>query len=252
MPGEQEMDAISENAMLGGRVRLLQPRRGYRAGLDAALLATACDAPAGARVLEAGCGAGAVLLGAAALRPGAIFTGVERDADAAALARRNVELNGLADRVQVVEADVERPFRSLGLAPFDAVLTNPPFFDGEASLRAPAPEKRGAWIAEAGFAAWAEFLSKALREGGGLTLIHRADRLADILAALSPKLGSFQIRPVHPYAEAPAKRVLVRAVKTGRAPLKLLAPLVLHAKQGATWTPQADAILKGQAPLGWE
>src|SRR5690349_12591952 len=96
-----QMDAISENAMLDGRVRLLQPRRGYRAGLDAGLLAAACDAGPGARVIEAGCGVGAALLVAAIRRPQAEFVGLERDPEAAALARRNVALNGLEPRVQV-------------------------------------------------------------------------------------------------------------------------------------------------------
>jgi tRNA1(Val) A37 N6-methylase TrmN6 len=245
------MDSVSENALLGKRIRLLQPRRGYRAGLDAVLLAAACDAGAGARVLEAGCGVGAVLLCAATLRPGAAFTGVERDPQAVALARRNAELNGLQDRVEVLEGDTGRAFRDLGLAPFDAALANPPFFDDEATLRAPAPEKRPAWIAEAGLEAWSRFLIKAVREGGTITLIHRAERLADLLDALSPKAGSVQVRPVHPFADAPAKRVLVRAVKTGKAPLRLLPPLVLHAPGGG-WTAEAERILRGEASLAWE
>jgi tRNA1(Val) A37 N6-methylase TrmN6 len=245
------MDAITENAVLGGRVRLLQPERGYRAGLDAALLAAACDAGDGARVLELGCGVGAALLAAAARRPLARFTGLERSPEAAALARRNVPLNGFEGRVEILEGDVGAGFRALGLKVFDAALANPPFFDDPAALRAPSPERRGAWIADEGLAAWTAFLLKAVREGGTLTLIHRADRLSDILALLAPKAGSFQIRPVQPFADAPAKRVLVRAVKTGKAPLQLLPPLVLHDRSGAKHTTEAEAILRGEAALGW-
>lgn len=245
------MDAITENAILDGRVRLLQPQRGYRAGLDAALLAAACDAADGARALEAGCGVGAALLAAAARRPRTRFTGLERDPAAAALARRNVELNGFAGRVEILEGDVAQRFPALERAPFDAVLANPPFFDDPQALRGPAPERRGAWMADDGLAAWIGFLLKAAREGGTLTVIHRADRLADILALLAPKAGSVQVRPIHPFADAPAKRVLVRAVKTGRAPLQLLPPLVLHARDGAKHTPQVEAILRGQAGLEW-
>jgi tRNA1(Val) A37 N6-methylase TrmN6 len=90
-----------------------------------------------------------------------------------------------------------------------------------------------------------------VREGGTLTLIHRADRLADILALLAPKAGSVQVRPVHPFVDAPAKRVLVRAVKTGKAPLLLLPPLVLHGRDGARHTAETEAILRGRAGLGW-
>ncbi|MDQ2860908.1 MAG: methyltransferase, partial [Pseudomonadota bacterium] len=137
------------------------------------------------------------------------------------------------------------------LAPFDAALANPPFFDDPAALRGPAPAKRGAWIADDGLAAWVAFLMASVREGGAITLIHRADRLADILALLAPRAGSFQVRPVHPFADAPAKRVLVRAVKTGKAPLRLLPPVVLHPRGGAKHTAEAEATLRGEADLAW-
>lgn len=246
-PGE----AVTEDRVLGGRVVVAQPRRGYRAGLDAALLAAACDAGPGARVLEAGCGPGAALLAAAMRRDDVDFTGLERAPEALTLARRNIEANGLAARVRVLEADVGQPFSRLGLKPFDAVMANPPFFDDPSALRAPDPAKTAAWMAEGGLAAWTGFLVKAVREGGSITLIHRADRLADLLALLSPKCGSFQIRPIHPRTDAPAKRVLVRAIKTGKAPLRLLPALVLHPSGEGKHTPEAEAILRGEADLPW-
>jgi tRNA1(Val) A37 N6-methylase TrmN6 len=237
---------------MGGAVRLRQARSGYRAGLDAAILAAACDAREGESVLDLGCGAGAVML-AAALRTGARFVGVERDGAALALATHNIALNDLGDRVRAIAGDVAQPVSRLGLAPFDAALANPPFFDDPAALRGPAADRRGAWITEAGLEAWTTFLVRAVREGGSITLIHRADRLADILATLAPKAGSFQIRPIAPFADAPAKRVLVRAIKTGRAPLRLLPPLVLHAR-GSTekHTAETEAILRGEARLAWD
>src|SRR4051812_29051962 len=144
------MTDTTEDRVLDGRVRLRQPARGYRAGLDAALLAAACDARAGQRVLEAGCGAGGALLAAAARRPDAVFVGVERDPDALALAIGNVALNGLDGRVSALEGDVSRPFPRLGLPPFDAVMANPPFFDDPGAIRGPAAEKAAAWMAEGG------------------------------------------------------------------------------------------------------
>ncbi|MBP7817690.1 MAG: methyltransferase [Phenylobacterium sp.] len=245
------MDATPEDRLLDGRVRLRQAPNGYRAGMDAALLAAACDAPDRARVLEAGCGVGGALLAAAARRPATLFVGIERDAAAAALARQNVALNGMQGRVEILEGDVNLAFKSLGLPPFDAVMANPPYFDDPAALRAPAAAKQGAWMADGGLAAWTGFLLKAVREGGTITLIHRADRLADILALLAPKVGSFQVRPVHAHADTPAKRVLVRAIKTGKAPLALLPPLVLHPREGAKHTDEAEAILRGEAGLPW-
>jgi tRNA1(Val) A37 N6-methylase TrmN6 len=245
------MDDTTEDRVLDGRVRLRQPSRGYRAGLDAALLAAACDAAEGERVIEAGCGAGGALLAAAVRRPGARFTGVERDPKALALAQENIALNALEDRVEVVAGDVAVRFSGLGLRVFDAAMANPPFFDDPDALRGPAAERRGAWMADDGLEAWIGFLSKAVREGGAITLIHRADRLDDILGLLAPKVGSVQVRSVQPFADAPAKRVLVRAIKTGKAPLRLLPPLVLHDRDGGKHTPETEAILRGQAALPW-
>jgi tRNA1(Val) A37 N6-methylase TrmN6 len=245
------MDEMTDDTVLDGRVKLRQPKRGYRAGVDAALLAAACDARAAERVIEAGCGAGGALLAAAARREGVEFTGIERDPDAAALARGNAMANGLGERVAVIEGDVVHRFSGLGLEPFDAALANPPFFDDPNALRGPAETRRAAWMADDGLVAWTGFLAKAVREGGTITLIHRADRLADVLALLGEKAGSFQVRPVHPFADEPAKRVLVRAIKTGKAPLKLLPALVLHERGAEKHTAEAEAILRGQAALGW-
>jgi len=243
--------AVSEDLLLGGRLRLRQPAVGYRAGVDAALLAAACDARPGQRVLEAGCGVGAALLAAAARRPGAVFTGVERDPAALALAKENIALNGMAEAVTAVGGDVAAGFRALGMAPFDAAMSNPPFFDDAGAIRGPHPAREGAYLATDGVAVWIEFMLKAVREGGSLTLIHRADRLGDILGLLAPKAGSVRIRPVQPFADQPAKRVLVRAVKTGKAPLVLLPALILHDRSEAKHTPAAEAILRGEAALDW-
>ena len=251
-PPAQSPDEHTLDRLLDGRVTLMQPAKGYRAGLDAALLAAACDAGAGQRVLEAGCGPGAALLAAAVRRPETRFVGIERAPTAAAMARWNAEHNGLQNRVEILEADIAQPFARLGLAAFDAAMANPPFFDDPKALRAPDPAKRDAWMADGGLAAWTGFLGKAVREGGTITLIHQAERLADLLALLAPKAGSFQIRPVHPFADAPAKRVLVRAVKTGKAPLKLLPPLILHPREGGKHTDEAEAILRGEAGLAWD
>jgi tRNA1(Val) A37 N6-methylase TrmN6 len=242
---------FTDDTLMGGRVRLRQAAGGYRAGLDAALLAAACDAGPGMRVLDAGCGAGAVMLAAAARRLGTCFVGVERDPAVLTLARANIADNALGARAQAIAGDAAGRFSVLGLAPFDAVLANPPFFDDARAIRGPAADKTAAWIAPEGLAAWLAFLVKAVREGGSITVIQRADRLADMLAGLAPKAGSFQIRPVHPFADETAKRVILRAVKTGKAPLRLLPPLILHDHCGGKHTQQTESILRGEADLGW-
>ena len=118
-------------------------------------------------------------------------------------------------------------------------------------MRGPAPARHGAYIADGGLEVWTAFLLKAVTEGGTITLIHRADRLADILALLAPKAGSFRIRPIQPFEGVPAKRVVVRAVKTGKAPLVLLPALVLHEREGGKHAAAAEAILRGEATLDW-
>jgi len=250
------MTDTTEDRILDGRITLRQPLRGYRAGLDAALLAAACDAGPGHRVIEAGCGAGGALLAAAARRPDARFLGVERDPEALALALANIAANGMAGRVEAVAGDVALRFSGLGLPVFDAAMANPPFFDDAGAIRGPAAERRGAWMADDGLEAWIGFLSKAVREGGTITLIHRADRLADILRLLEPKAGSAQVRPIQPFADQPAKRVVVRAIKTGKAPMRLLPPLILHDRPqegggGGKHTAETEAILRGSAALDW-
>lgn len=240
---------VDESALLGGRVRLLQSRDGYRAGMDAALLAAAVAAKPGQRVIEAGCGAGAVLMQIAARHPGVALTGVERDPAAAELARRNAGLNGAEDRTLIVTGDIAAGPGPLAIPLFDWAISNPPFFDDENTLRAPSPGKRGAWIADDGLAAWTNFLLKSVKDGGRILMIHRADRLADILGLLGEKAGSFAILPIQPFADAPAKRVLAQAVRSGRAPLRLLPPLVLHDRSGAKHTPEAEAILRGETVI---
>lgn len=234
------------NAFLGGKIRLHQARDGYRAGLDAALLAAAIHLKPGDRAAEFGCGAGAALLGAAVLNPGARLTGVERDGAAAALALSNTDLNALTDRVEIVEADaLARRTDPL----LDAVFFNPPFFDDPNALRAPKAGKTGAWMNEAGLSAWIEAGLRRLKEGGVLTLVHRADALAAILAPLQGRAGDIAVLPVQGREGAPAKRVIVAARKVSKAPLRLLAPLVLHPDAGSAYTSRAQALLKGEARL---
>jgi tRNA1(Val) A37 N6-methylase TrmN6 len=248
---EKLEQALTVDAVLGGAVRLAQPRQGYRAGLDAALLAAAFKLEPGERGLEAGCGVGAALLAAAVRNPGADFVGVERDPRALALAQANIVLNELDDRVAVIAGDVGQPFRQLGLERFDGAMANPPYFDDPKVLRGPLPARRAAYIADDGLEAWCEFLMKAVRDRGRITLIHRADRLGDILELLGRRCGSFRILPVQPFADTPAKRVLVRAIKAGRAPLTVLPPLVLHERGAGQHRPQIEAILRGQAGIDW-
>ncbi len=240
----------SDDRFLDGRLILAQPRRGYRAGMDAALLAAACDTQDGC-VIEAGCGCGAALLSAAARWPDARFLGVESDPLMLSLAERNIARNELGDRVRAVAGDIANGFSAMSIEPFDAAMANPPYFTDPTALRSPKGAKRAAFVAEEGIAAWVDFLLDAVRPGGVVTMIHRPEALAQLIAALTTRAGGVQIRPIHPFADTPAKRVLVRGRKAGRGPMRLLAPLFLHNRLGAKHTAETEALLRGVTRLSW-
>ncbi len=208
--------AVTEDRVLGGRVLLRQPAKGYRAGLDAALLAAACDAKPGEQVIDVGCGVGAVSMLAAARRSQASFVGMERDAAALGLARENIAATALADRIEAVAADVaHRPPSAWAGHAFRRRALQPAFLRRrDADPRTAATAKRGAVHRRSRSCRVAGLSSSPVtRDGGAITLIHRADRLADILSGLGVRAGSFQVRPIHPFADEPAGRVLVRSVR---------------------------------------
>lgn len=237
-------DADSEDALLGGRVRLRQPRDGYRAAIDPVLLAAAVPLRAGDRVLDLGCGAGAVFLCLAARQPELAITAVERDPAVAALARGNAALNGFADRVEVVEADVAALPAAWGRGGFDHVVSNPPYLPPERADPSLRPGRAAAGV-EAGsdLADWVACARRCLRHKGRLTLVHRADRLGELLAALDG-FGEVVVFPLWPRPGRDAARVIVTARKGLRTPLRLAPGLVLHADDGG-YTEAADAALRG-------
>ena len=249
-PGFAEAE-LTRDALLGGRVRLLQPRRGYRAATDPVLLAAVCPARAGERVLDLGCGAGAAALCLAARVPGLELHGLEIQPPYAALARRNAAEAGVVLRVH--EGDMARPPADLRALSFDHVLTNPPWFPPGA----PAPEDAGrsrAHVEAAPVSEWIAAALRRLRPGGRLAAIHRAEALGRILVALDGRAGDMRILPLAAREGRAAGRVIVSARKGARGPLALLAPLVLHAgarheADREDFSPSARAVLRDAAPL---
>jgi len=240
--------AVTEDFFLGGRLRIRQPARGYRVNADTLLLAAAIDAPNGARLLEVGCGVGAAFLAVAARSENTTFVGLERDANMALLASENVAANGMSTRAEIQRGDV------LGLGAnretFDGVFFNPPF-DQEGEGRAPAEARRHAYIADQSIDAWIRALVDRLKGGAALTLIHRAHKAPEIIAALDGRLGGIEIIPIRPRAAAPAKRIIVRARKGSRAPFQLHKGIDLHDASEAKHTPEAEALLRGETILSW-
>lgn len=241
--------AVTEDFFLDGRVRIRQPAKGFRAGVDSVLLAAAIEAKDGDELMEAGCGVGVALLCAAARLPNVHFVGMEREGEATRLARENIALNGAESRVMIEQGDALALGLKVGRT-FDGVFLNPPF-DVAETAQQPHPARAASYLTETSIEDWIKALADKLRGGAALTLIQRAEHLGAILAALEGRLGGVEILPLRPRPHEPAKRVLVRARKGSRAALRLLKGYDLHDDSGAKFTPAIDAALRGQAPIAW-
>jgi tRNA1(Val) A37 N6-methylase TrmN6 len=246
-------DGLTEDRWLGGRLMLLQPKRGHRVGTDAALLVAAAGDALQGRIVDVGTGVGAVGLALAERAPLATVDLVELDPELARLAEDNAARNGLQGRTRVLQLDALNPKerREAGLSESaNCVVTNPPFFDAKTVRASPDKGKARAHIlprAEAGaaLADWIQASLAILAPGGRFVMIHRPDALALILAAIGSRLGALALLPVHPTIGASAHRLLVSGVKGSKAPLRLAPGLVLHGADGRL-TAEADAIHRGE------
>lgn len=232
---------VTEDGFLGGRLRILQPRHGYRAATDPVFLAAAVPARAGQTVLELGCGVGVASLCLAA-RTGAVVTGVELQAGYADLARRNAAVNDLP--LTVIEGDLDH-LRLIDT--YDHVMANPPYYVGgtpahdtgrDIALREDLPLAR-----------WMAVLARRLRPAGTMTLIFGADRLPDALRGMPQTMGSCIVLPLTARDGRAPKRLILQARKGGRADFVLAAPVVLHSgdchvKDGEDITSFARSILR--------
>lgn len=240
-----DVNGITESAghLLGGRVRYAQPRRGFRSGIEPVLLAAAIPVKPGQRVLEGGCGAGAALLCLAA-RVTVRGVGIERDEALVALARRNAADNGWSE-LAFIAGDVT----ACGDGPFDHAFANPPYHLASGT---PSPDpsralaKRGD---EATLMAWASALGRALAARGTLTFILASAALPAGMAAFAAAgCPPTAVLPLWPKEGSAAKLLLLRGVRGGASPFRVLPGLVLHAADGR-FTAAADAILRDAQPL---
>jgi tRNA1(Val) A37 N6-methylase TrmN6 len=243
---------FTDDAFLGGQLRLRQPKSGHRAGHDAMLLAAAVLARSGDRVVDFGAGVGAAGLAVARRVAGIELVLVEIDEVLAGLARGNAASNALAADVVVLDVTSSpRAFAAAGLPAdsVDVVLMNPPFNDPARHRASPDKAREIAHVSTATtLESWIHAARRVLKSGGVLTLIWRADGLGEVLAALDRGFGSLAILPVHGDAATPAIRVLIRAVKGGKAPTRMHAALLLN-DESARPSQQVHEVLAGRRAL---
>jgi tRNA1(Val) A37 N6-methylase TrmN6 len=253
MRHELKFFETTDDLVLGGRLRLLQPKRGHRVGHDAILLAAATDAHAGEHAIDFGAGVGAAGLALAARVSGLKITLLEIDESLCALATKNAERNGMAGRVRSIARDAENKNALVASGLFadsvDHVLMNPPFNDPLRQNTSPDPCRRLAHVATPGLLSrWTQTAAWLLKPQGVLTLIWRADALDDVVDALNSGFGATAILPIYPRVNASAIRIIVRAIKGARERQTNLPGLVLNDEEGRP-TAAAEAILRGAEPL---
>lgn len=247
-------DDLTQDAFLGGRLQLWQPRDGYRAGIDPVLLAASVSASSGQTVLDLGCGAGAAGLCLATRVPGLAVRGVELQPDYADLARRNAAFNGLPFEIATASlTSLPRHFREIS---FDHVIANPPFFREGAHSHAQDTGRRTALGEETPLDDWVRIAARRLAPKGYLHVIHRMNRLPDLLAACCGRLGSLQVLPLAARKGRAPEMMILRARKSGRADFVLQPPLILHkgtrhARDGDSYSTDITDVLRGGAALTW-
>lgn len=243
---------LSHDAFLGGRLRIAQPSAGYRAGIDPVLLAASIPARAGQNVLDLGCGSGIAALCLGARVPGLSLAGLEIQPAYADLARRNATKNGHA--LEVFTGDLTDMPAPLRQRQFDHVIANPPYFDRAASTPARDPGREHGMGETCALAEWVAAAARRAAPKGQVTLIQRADRLPDLIAAMAAHLGSLEVLPLIPRQGRAARLVLMRGRKGGRAEFRLHDGVCLHAgaahtRDGEDYTPAISAVLRDATGL---
>ena len=246
------MQETTIDKLLGGRFEVEQPAKGYRIAVDTLLLAAAVPAQGDQRVLELGCGVGGVMLALAARLDNVRITGLEILPVMADLCASNIQRNKFDERLCVVKGDVAALPDRMREA-FDHVMMNPPYHDGKTHIASGHTSKRVAHMEsdDADLALWVKTSFDALKEGGVLTLIHRADRLDEIVGLLSPLFSAISIKPIQARPEKPAKRVIVRGVKGSGPKTKSTQPSLILYNEDGRYAEEAEDILRRACGLPW-
>ncbi len=228
---------------LGGRIKLVQPSDGYRAGIDPIFLAASLHPKPHEKILDVGAGVGAASISLAVRCPHAQIFGLEVQSNLVQLALTNIEANQVQDRVEMIKGDILSPPLSIKPLSFDHIMTNPPYYEYNRTQSSPDPGKAQANTETVDLGKWIKACLKLLKPKGVFTMIHRAVRLSEILPHLSNRVGDLVIYPLWPGINKPARRVIIQGRKNIRGEIRLAQGMMLHG--GAEkYTSEAEAILR--------
>ncbi len=246
---EMAEERVSEDPILGGRMTLLQPKDGFRAAIDPVLLAACVPVRAGDHVLDVGAGTGAVALSVLAREPFAWTTGIEIQPELVALARRSAALNDVDARARFIVGDVAQPMPQLANQLFDHVASNPPYIADQTGRVPKNPARALATIeSTTDLLHWIGFMVGALRDGGTFAMIHRDDRLDEVLGDMDGDLGELRVLELFPMDDGRgAKRCIVTAVKGAPRQTAIRRRLILHNADGS-YTDDVQSILRDAVP----
>lgn len=243
---------LTSDAFLGGRLSILQPVKGFRAGSDSVLLAAAVEASAGEKVLDLGCGVGTIMLCLALRVPGLDITGIDGDEQAVSLAQKNLQRNKIPGQAfcHHVGGHTSSPLPK-GLF-FNHIVFNPPYFDEARYTPTPMCEKKRARNSKADFLLESlRWSYKRLQEKGNIWIIYPTKHLDHLLHTLQEaKFGSIQVLPLWPKKGVASKRIIVQAEKRGKKSFQLLSGYILHEEDG-TPTHLAQEVQREGGALAW-
>ena len=248
----KEITEVIETTLLRGRVKLLQPRKGFHASIDSVFLAAALPVKDRFKVLDAGCGVGSVGFCVLARNKTLSLTGIDIQPELIDLAHQNAVLNGVENQSRFFHGNIQTD-KSVADNEFNAVVMNPPYLEDGTHTSSPEKIKatsHGEGISGAALSDWIKYAHRKLKQGGHLTMIHRADRLDNVIVELEKKrwFGSLMIYPLWSHAGEDAKRVIIQARKERYAPLVLKQGMVIHQENGQ-YTEAAQAVLSEAAPI---
>lgn len=235
--------AFSQDDFLGGRLSLKQPVKGYRVTSDSVFLAASINLNKGDNVLDVGAGSGGLLSLIAARLEGDIknFTlhGIEIQQDLILLARENA-----FQGIEYYQGDILSDVKGCEPNSYHHVISNPPYYEKGKISSSPYKTKAVAHGDDLpDLKVWIDRCLRMVRPKGFLTLVHRADRLDDIITALNAKAGGVIIYPMRSIAEKDANRVIIRAQKDSNGLLALKFGMIVHKSDG-NYTDAAENTLR--------